>query len=430
VPSPQTHEVGYFYQNIWTTLEVVTDYEVVVKVKNENFFRPLDNVELRWQVLSDGREVKSGVLTTLDVAPQQTAMITLPIQGFKQYRDGYINVDYVLKGDEALMKRGERVAYQQRTLNSEPVLASFDRTSDCGKADKKYKIDNRKDSQRIKISNDQFVVEFDKHTGLLCRYDVAGKALLGDGGTLRPNFWRAPVDNDFGADTNNKYAVWRHPQMELTALDVAKDGKVEARYTLPEVKVSLTLSYYISCDGEMFVLQSVTPDEAADMPDLFRVGMVMELPYEMDNIEYYGRGPVENYVDRRESQRVGIYKSTSDNDFYPYVRPQETGTKTDVRWWQQTRKNGVGMKIEGASLLSMSALHYSIDELDDGKQKDQRHPSDLQRSKYVNLCIDAIQGGVGGINSWFELPMEKHRLHYKDIGRYPLLFRIMPLNVE
>ena len=427
VLSPQTHEVGYFYQNIWTTLEVVTDYEVVVKVKNENFFRPLDNVELRWQVLSDGREVKSGVLTALDVAPQQTAMITLPIQGFKQYRDGYINVDYVLKGDEALMKRGERVAYQQLNTHPMPEVGNINRHVECSGAEAKYKIDEEGDSKRIKISNSRFAVEFDKSTGLLCRYDVDGKSLLGKGGTLRPNFWRAPVDNDFGADTNNKYSVWRHPKMELTAIDVTKDGEVVAQYTLPEVKASLRLIYNIFCNGEMSVTQSVSPDETADMPDLFRVGMVMELPNSMDNIEYYGRGPVENYIDRRESQRMGIYKSTCDQDFYPYVRPQETGTKTDVRWWQQTSKSGVGMKIEGNKPLSMSALHYSIDELDDGTKKDQRHPSDLQRSEYVNLCIDAIQGGVGGINSWFELPMEKHRLHYKDIGNHAFTFRIIPI---
>ncbi|MBP1539606.1 MAG: DUF4981 domain-containing protein [Prevotella sp.] len=430
VLSPQAYEVGYFYQNIWTTLEVVTDYEVVVKVKNENFFRPTDNVELRWQLTSDGRELKSGVVPTVDIAPQQTAMITLPIQGFKQYGDAHINIDYCLKSDEPLKKKGQRVAYQQLSLYETPKTVVKTEQPQCDDAQKTYKVDKLSDKEAVTISGESFTVAFSKSTGLLCRYEVDGQSLLGKGGTLRPNFWRAPIDNDFGADTNNKYAVWRHPTLELAALETTAAGEVKASYRLPEVKAKLSLTYRVACDGRLTVTQVVTPDAAADMPDLFRVGMVMELPYEMDQIEYYGRGPVENYIDRKESQRVGIYTSTSDKDFFPYVRPQETGTKTDVRWWQQTRRNGEGMKIEGASLLSMSALHYSIDELDDGKQKDQRHPSDLQRSKYVNLCIDAIQGGVGGINSWFELPMEKHRLHYKDIGRYPLLFRIMPLNVE
>jgi len=193
------------------------------------------------------------------------------------------------------MKRGERVAYQQLNTHPMPEVGNINRHVECSGAEAKYKIDEEGDSKRIKISNSRFAVEFDKSTGLLCRYDVDGKSLLGKGGTLRPNFWRAPVDNDFGADTNNKYSVWRHPKMELTAIDVTKDGEVMARYTLPEVKASLSLTYKIFCNGEMSVTQSVSPDETADMPDLFRVGMVMELPNSMDNIEYYGRGPVENY---------------------------------------------------------------------------------------------------------------------------------------
>ena len=133
---------------------------------------------------------------------------------------------------------------------------------------------------------------------------------------------------------------------------------------------------------------------------MFRFGLVMQLPYDMDKSQFYGRGPVENYCDRKESQRIGIYEQTADEQFYPYIRPQETGTKADMRWWNQTNAAGFGLRVSSDAPFYASALHYDIETLDDGDGKEQRHPEQMQRSKYTNLYLDGEHAGVGGINSW------------------------------
>jgi beta-galactosidase len=144
-----------------------------------------------------------------------------------------------------------------------------------------------------------------------------------------------------------------------------------------------------------------------------RFGMTFEAPYAMDKSFYYGRGPIENYVDRKFSQRLGLYKQTADEQFYPYIRPQETGNKTDIRWWQQTDDNGSGLKVSSEK-FEMSALHYAQSDLDDGDEKDQRHTPEVPKSKFTNLIISQAQYGLGGIDSWGSIPLEQYRLPYAD----------------
>ena len=157
-------------------------------------------------------------------------------------------------------------------------------------------------------------------------------------------------------------------------------------------------------------------DPTAKVSDMLRFGMVLQMPYEMGNIQYFGRGPIENYSDRKQSERIGIYSQTADNQFFPYIRPQETGSKQDVQWWDQTNANGVGLRfIPHAKSFGMSALHYAIDDLDEGLEKHQRHSYQVKKSPYTNVCIDYRQAGLGGTNSWGLLPLEPYRIHYGDM---------------
>jgi beta-galactosidase len=241
--------------------------------------------------------------------------------------------------------------------------------------------------------------------------------LLGEGGTLRPNFWRAVTDNDMGAGLQQKLQLWRNPVMNLTSLAVDKKASsksqvtVVARYDLPEAHAKLTVTYEIHSGGAMCVTQGIAFDDSyLEMPEMLRFGMVMELPYMMDISHFYGRGPVENYADRRYSQRLGIYRQTADEQFYPYIRPQETGTKGDIRWWNQTDKDGYGIKVTADKPFYASALHYDITTLDEGDQKHQRHPSQLTNSKYTVLTLDGEHCGVGGIDSWGARPLDEYRL--------------------
>ena len=279
-------------------------------------------------------------------------------------------------------------------------------------------------------------VAFDKTSGLLTQYTVDGKNLLGVGGNLRPNFWRAVTDNDMGAGLQQKLAAWNNPEMTLTSISAEKDkeskgaaANVVARYDMPKVNATLTLTYKVNSDGSLLVTQAMnkkTPDATA--PDMLRFGMVMDMPYSLDISNYYGRGPIENYVDRDGGQWIGLYKQTADQQFYPYIRPQETGTKSDIRWWQQCNGKDLGIKVTPiGKFMDASALHYNISDLDEGLEKDQRHPQDVAKSKYTELYLDSEQQGVGGTNSWGALPLEKYRIHFGD---KTFQFLIEPIDKE
>ena len=165
----------------------------------------------------------------------------------------------------------------------------------------------------------------------------------------------------------------------------------------------------------MTVTESMKTTPRAKASDLFRFGSTIDLPYDMDRSTFYGRGPIENYVDRKSSERLGIYTQTADQQFYPYIRPQETGTKSDIRWWKQTNAQGIGLRFTADKPFYASALHYNISDLDEGLEKDQRHPYQVPKSKYTELCLDLAQYGVGGINSWGARPLKEYQLHAQNM---------------
>ena len=429
VPNPHAYEIAYWHQNIWA--EPVDLKAGKISVYNENFFRNLDNYKLVWTVLKNGKAVQTGEVEQLDVEPQQRRELTLPIkmEDLCPHAELMLNVDFVLKTAEPLLDAGSRVAYNQFEMQQG---ACFRKTPKAPAVDKDTRLSLRDKSSesQIVVSNKRFTVAFDRASGLLATFDVDGKALLGQGGTLKPNFWRAVTDNDMGAGVQKSNRIWREPKLQLVTINAMFDKKnnkadVHAEYDMPEVGAQLTLTYSIMADGSMRVTQQMTPKTANEQPFLLRYGMVMQLPYDMQVSEFYGRGPIENYADRKLSQNVGIYKQTADEQFYPYIRPQETGTKSDIRWWKQTNDNGFGFRIVSPELFSASALHYSVADLDEGLEKAQRHSPQVPKSKYTELCIDLGQTGVGGVNSWSKeaIALPSYRLPYKQ---YTFTFMLVP----
>ena len=429
VPNPHAYEIAYWHQNIWA--EPVDLKAGKISVYNENFFRNLDNYKLVWTVLKNGKAVQTGEVEQLDVEPQQRQELTLPIkmEDLCPHAELMLNVDFVLKTAEPLLDAGSRVAYNQFEMQQG---ACFRKTPKAPAVDKDTRLSLRDKSSesQIVVSNKRFTVAFDRASGLLATYDVDGKALLGQGGTLKPNFWRAVTDNDMGAGVQKSNRIWREPKLQLVTINTMLDKKnnkadVHAEYDMPEVGAQLTLTYSIMADGSMRVTQQMTPKTANEQPFLLRYGMVMQLPYDMQVSEFYGRGPIENYADRKLSQNVGIYKQTADEQFYPYIRPQETGTKSDIRWWKQTNDNGFGFRIVSPELFSASALHYSIADLDEGLEKAQRHSPQVPKSKYTELCIDLAQTGVGGVNSWSKeaIALPPYRVAFKQ---YTFTFMLVP----
>ncbi len=402
--NPHAYEVAYQYQNIWAKAKGNLAETKTIEVYNENFFRDLRNYRLKWVLKVDGLPADFGIISDLDVQPQQTKTFEIPFksEGFKDDpAELMLNISFLLKNDEPLMKAGQTVAYNQLAICPYKKKAI---SLPSAKASK-IKILDKKGTEGIIVSNDNFMVSFDRQTGLMNGYTVLGGDLLGDGGTLRPNFWRAVTDNDMGAGLHESMLAWRNPEMKLTSLKAEKAKKqdpvkVTATYEMPEVKARLTMTYIILEGGAIRVSEQMSTMAGAEVSDMFRFGMVMDMPYDYDRSEYYGRGPIENYADRKECMLIGLHKQTADEQFFPYIRPQETGTKTDIRWWRQTNQNGFGLRIEADEPFTASALHYNIMDLDEGKQKAQRHSPQVPRSKYTELSLDMLQTGVGGINSW------------------------------
>jgi len=193
---------------------------------------------------------------------------------------------------------------------------------------------------------------------------------------------------------------------------------------MPSVSASLSLTYVINNKGAVKVTQKMTANKSAEISDMFRFGMQMQMPQEFDKIDYYGRGPIENYSDRNHVTDLGRYRQTVDEQFYSYIRPQETGTKTDVRWWRQINTGGYGLQFVADAPFSASALNYSIESLDEGTRKRQGHSQEVNPVDYTNLCIDKAQMGLGCVNSWGALPLEPYRLHYGD---YEFSFVMKPI---
>ena len=438
VPNPHMYEVGYEYQNIW--VQPTDLMQGTIKVKNEYFFRDLGNYALQWKILVNGKEAQKGVVIDLQVQPQQTADLTLPynldeLLADPQSRDVQLNIDFALKQPEPLMQKGQVVAYQQlpikdyyleRSTAPEPEMETLAWYG-------KLKKTSKKKDKLVTIENQQVSISFDKQTGLMTRYVVGDVSYLADGGVLKPCFWRAVTDNDMGAGINKKYSVWRNPAMTVKSIIVKKvkdlDNNsmlVTVDYDMPDVKSQMTIGYLITVSGKVKVTQTLVPNAGAQVPGMLRYGMVMQLPYNMDKSEYFGRGPIENYADRKFSQRFGIYQQTADEQFYPYIRPQETGTKSDMRWWKQTGEKGMGLLVRSDKPFYASALHYTVEDLDDGDEKEQRHIQEVPKSKFTNLHIDGEMAGVGGIDSWSAKAeaLEEYRVPF---GQKRLQFTLTPI---
>ena len=415
--NPHAYEVAYQYQNIWAKMVSAETGEV--SVHNENFFRDLSNYALAWSLEEDGVETQNGTIADLDVPAQQTRTFTIPYDRSKiTGKEVFLNIDFRLKNAEPLLTAGQVVAYAQL-----PVVTKQACEGDCSKmlaeghGKKKMKLAAKKDNV-IAVTTPNLTFKLDRTTGLISEYAYNGKSMLGEGGTLKPNFWRAPTDNDMGAGLQKKFKVWKNPQMNLKNIDVKKDKKantvtIVTSFDMPEVQGQMDITYLVFANtGAVKVTEDFKATEGAKVSDMFRFGMLLQMPYSMEKSTYYGRGPIENYSDRKDCMRIAIYNDDADNQYFPYIRPQESGTKSDIRWWKQTDATGLGLQVKSCAPFYASALHFDTEELDDGDEKEQRHSFDLKKSKFTNLFLDAAHMGVGGENSWGAWPLEKYRIHY------------------
>lgn len=418
-PNPHADEVRMVHQSIWSAPENIREGKI--SVFNENFFTDLNNVYLEWQIQEEGVIIKQGVVTNLNIQPQEKQILDLNYRIEDHGKEQFLNLYYKLKESESLLQAGHTLAKQQLEITPYDWNANNSIQNSCQPElyDTKYALE---------IISPTTVIRFNKKNGLVSGYSYKGKEFLEEGTFIKPNFWRAPTDNDLGAGLPSKLNMWRKPQMELTSFHPEeKNGIIEVRteYHLPECGADLAISYRINSAGEIAISQSLSIKEKKDDSFLPRFGMQMTLCPGFENIEFYGRGPIENYADRKLSSFVNVYDQKVCDQYYPYIRPQETGNKSDIRWFKLKHQNNQGICLYSGQPFNASALHSTTKDLDDSPAKKQRHGLEISPRPTTTVSIDLKQMGLGCIDTWGSLPMDKYLL--KE-NQYELNFIIKPFN--
>ena len=430
-PNPHANEVRYYYQNIWATAKDLKAGEV--EVYNENFFKSLDDVELQWTLESEGKVLANG-RSALDIPAQQKRVVKLDGYSLPADVKGEVvlNLDFVLKKAEPMLDAGYAVAREQFVVNPytfptmESVLAVTSGKYDTRKVEKEEKV------AWVTLSAGNTSVPFNHWNGWIDYLDVDGKPMLEEGYAITHDFWRAPTDNDYGAGTQRKLHAWKNPEMKMKSFKVVEnEGKaekgVEVVYDMPSVEATLTMTYTLTPAGELVVNEAMTVNkDAKHKPELMRYGMQLVMPKAYNMLTYYGKGPGENYIDRNNGDRLGVYDAKVADQYWGYVRPQESGNKTEVRYWQVKDENGKGLEFYSFAPMECSTLNYLASDLDDGWDKNahQSHSGDLTPRDFSVVKLAARQRGLACVNSWGAIPLEQYRMPYQD---YSFTYVIRPL---
>ncbi len=447
---PHAYEVRYQYRNILTSAGRTPSE---IEIYNENFFVDLSGYRLLWDLEKDGVKVLSGVVEDLKAAPQQRTRINL---GFSLPEDGSVlalNLHYVLKQAEPLLPAGFEVAYDQIILRDSPFA--------CGAQTHPGTLRSEERGSRMVFGGtysypgtlgtrtSQWEAAFDRKTGALVSYVVDGVEYMS--GPMVPCFNRAVTENDMGARFHVTMAPWRNPEIRLSSFTGEADekgGRVRVEFEPIGGAAALAMEYRIYPDGTIEGSEIMSDaGKLSDLPPMFRFGMTFPMPGIFSTVDFFGYGPWENYADRRSAALLGRYvQSVNDQYHYGYVRTQESGTHTGLRFFRILDGNGSGLEITSAEPFSASALPFSIADLDvalaegDRPQKNHnnqygipRHSLELKAKAHENdrskgttyVHFDQVQMGVGGINSWGTWPLEEYLVRPKA---RTFAFTIRPVN--
>ena len=418
--NPHAYEVQYYYQNVWITDKNLKEGEF--EVYNEHFFKSLDNLRLVWKV-----KKHSGIVDIKGIKPQQRKTIidenlkkTLT-KVLSHHADEEITVNFEFQAIEAepLIEKNQVMARQQFVVQPYqfPELSQLSATTSLSKEET---------TSYVSFSAAGTTLTIGKQSGMIDYLDVDNVPMLLDRQSVTPEFWRAPTDNDYGAGFQHRFAVWNDPQMKLKSFEVKESGAVTV-FDMPDVKATLTMTYQLTAEGEVIVREQLTADEKAEVAPMFRYGMQLQMPQQYNTVKYYGRGPIESYIDRKTSQFLGVYENKVNKEYYPYVRPQESGNHTDIRWFQVIDEQGNGLEFYSNAPMEASALDYLTKDLDDGATKDKkidRHSGDLIERPLTQVHIQQRQMGLGCENSWGAWPRKEYMVPYQS---YDFTFAIRPV---
>ncbi len=434
--NPHYYEVQRVYQ--WINADLVDPAQGQVELENDYEFRTLEGLGLEWQITEDGVPIQEGTLALPDLEPQAAGQLQIPQRPFDRVpgAEYHLNLDFRQTEDEGILPAGTQLAFHQFQLQLDgevPPSPEVEAVPD---------VVFQTSGNRIMVAGPEFGLEISSETGEIQAYAFQGAQIIQKG--PEPNFWRAPTDNDYGGRWQRRLGVWKDagPGIVMESVEVTRLSpsvvRVDATGALEaDADARYDLTYTIYGNGDVAVEGSLVAGEE-ELPRIPRFGMRMELPREFDHLQWFGRGPHESQWDRKAATPVGTFEGLVSEQYHPYVRPQEAGNKTDVRWMTLRRpSDGLGLMImagggEGETLgpvphLSMSALHFTQEDLDDGDEKDQRHSGQLKERDLVALNVDFRQMGVGGIHSWGTTALPKYSLPYED---YTYRFILRPISAS
>ncbi len=421
-PHPALYEVKKVYQYIkFKNFDKNTGK---LAIYNGYDFTPLEKFRFSWKLLKNGEQVASGDIPALQAAPHSTQEVALNLPQLDATGEYYLNVQAVLGQAEGLLKAGHEVAKEEFSLSSfTPV--KFDRQATGTIAIQSLGSD-------VKISGNNFSVTYDKNSGMLLSLDYGEGNLLQ--APVKPNFWRATTDNDFGFNMPKHFGAWKKAtqNQKLASFSISmspgskggkemerwtSNGKVEngvvvvnTRYDLPDINAQIEVSYTINGKGEILVANELM-NVSDTLPNLPKMGNTLAFKNEYQRVQWYGRGPFENYQDRNTATFVGSYEAPVEDLYFEYIRPQENGYRTDTRYVKFTNEKGNGVIFSAVEdYLGFSAHHQLNSDFDEGEKKVQKHTFDIPKRSLVNVNIDYKQMGVGGDNSWGARPHEKYMI--------------------
>jgi beta-galactosidase len=419
-PHPGLYEVKKVYQYIG--IKAVDGSFGKIRVKNKYDFISTRNLDIHWQLVGDDEIIDSGIIEKPDIAPKGEQTFDLNISEVRPLPgvEYFLNFTVTTRKASGLIPEGHEVASEQIPL---PWKKEVKPVKDKAFLEPVWS----KDRKMLTVSGADFYVMFDTLAGIMTSLEYEGKQFLTRG--PEPNFWRAPTDNDFGNRMPKRCAVWKDASTVrvVTSFKVARPAKGEVQVTvnflLGKSLIPCRVTYTIYGTADIIISTEIDPG-AAELPELPRFGMNLRMPAEFSNVKWYGRGPFENYWDRHTAAFVDVYESKVDDMGFPYLRPQETGTRTDIRWMTMTNEDGTGLMIAGLPLISASALPFTTSQLDYTDNM-LRHTIDLVPNDFIDLNIDYRQTGVGGNDSWGARPLPRYTL---SSGKYRYSFRIKPIN--
>ena len=421
---PHAYEVAYGYQDYW--VKGIDLNAGTVSVYNEKFFSGSDNIRMFVSTLVDGKQVNRQVLDKVELPQQQTTPVKINTNVIKEVleanpgKDVMLNVEFVLSNDDNMLPAGYVVAHGQLPLQDahavQPIAAHKEECCIAGTV----KVDSMLACYELTAKG--MTVTINRRTGMIDYVDVNGKPMLADGHGVLPNFWRAPTDNDYGGGAGiiNRVQAWRNPTFALKSISMVQDqasARVTAKMDIVRMDASLTLTYILYADGNLTVKEYLdVNEEAKHKPMPTRFGMQWVMPKEYDMVNYYGRGPEENYIDRKESQHLGIFTQNVAEQYHAYIRPQESGNHCDVRYWQVLNVKGEGLEFKAHGPMECSSLNFFPSDLDDGPDKNARqsHSGDLTPCNLTVTQVAQTQMGLGCVNSWGAWPEGEYLLGWKD----------------